>query len=97
MSFTLYILVIPIALFLLLGLTGHKMKPRIAGIIGTSGMAVSAVLSYITAFLYFFQKGKIDDVFQKIVPISMEWLRFSDNRWLCACSIDWDYINKDDE
>ena len=78
MNFTLFILIIPIALFLLLALTGHKMKPRMAGIIGTAGMTVSAVLSYIAAYLYFFETGKVNDAFQKIVPISIEWLRFSD-------------------
>jgi NADH-quinone oxidoreductase subunit L len=77
MDFTLYILVIPIALFLLLALTGHKMKPLLAGVIGTSGMAVSALLSYVAAYRYFFAVGKVDGVFQKIVPMVTEWLRFT--------------------
>ena len=78
MNFTLYILLIPIALFLLIALAGHLMKPRVAGIIGTLGMTVSAVLSYITAYLYFFDTEKMNGVFQKLVPLSIEWLRFSD-------------------
>jgi len=78
MNFTLYILLIPIALFLLIALTGHLMKPRLAGIIGTTGMAASTVLSYIAAYLYFFETEKISGVFQKLVPLSVEWLRFSD-------------------
>lgn len=78
LTFTLYILLIPIALFLLLAFTGHKMKPRMAGIIGTSGMAVSTILSYIAAYIYFFEAGKINDAFQKIIPFSIEWLRFSE-------------------
>jgi NADH-quinone oxidoreductase subunit L len=53
------------------------MKPLWAGIIGTSGMAVSTLLSYITAYRYFFRVEKIDGVFQKIVPFSVEWLRFT--------------------
>ncbi|MDR0206700.1 MAG: NADH-quinone oxidoreductase subunit L [Bacteroidales bacterium] len=78
MNFTLYILIIPIALFLLIGLSGNKMKPRMAGIIGTLGMTVSAVLSYLAAYIYFFETEKINGIFQKIVPLSMEWLRFTD-------------------
>jgi len=78
MSFTLYILLIPIALFLLIALAGHLMKPRCAGIIGTLGMTVSAALSYLAAYLYFFETEKINGVFQKLVPLSIEWLRFSD-------------------
>jgi len=54
------------------------MKPLTAGIIGTSGMTVSAALSYIAAYLYFFEIEKVNGVFQKLVPFSIEWLRFSD-------------------
>ena len=82
MSFTLYILIIPVALFLLIALTGHKMKPRLAGILGTAGMAVSTILSYFAAYRYFFEVGKVNDVFQKIIPVSVEWLRFSDKLFI---------------
>ena len=50
----LLILVIPLAMFLFLGLCGHKMSHRWAGILGTTGMGVTMVLAYITAFTYFF-------------------------------------------
>ena len=78
MNFTLYILIIPVILFLLLGLAGNKMKPLTAGIIGTLGMTVSAALSYFAAYRYFFEIGKVNDVFEKIIPFSIEWLRFTD-------------------
>lgn len=47
------ILALPLAMFLFLGLCGHKMSHRLAGIFGTAGMGVTMVLAYITAFTYF--------------------------------------------
>ena len=78
MEYSLLILLTPFVLFLLLGLTGHKMKPNIAGIIGTLGMAFAAILSYMIAFQYFFGGGKVNGVFQEIIPVTFEWLRFTD-------------------
>ena len=50
----LLILVIPLAMFILLGLCGSKMSHRLAGTLGTLGMGTVLVLSYITAFTYYF-------------------------------------------
>ena len=56
MGFTipLLILAIPLAMFLILGLLGHKMSHKMAGVLGTSAMGVTLVLAYFTAFTYFF-------------------------------------------
>ncbi len=78
MEFTLFIILIPLFLFLVLGLGGVKMSPRVAGVIGTLGMTISAILSYMAAFRYFFVEGKVDGVFREIIPFSIEWLRFTD-------------------
>jgi len=78
MEYSLLIVLIPFVLFLFLGLTGHKMKHNVAGIIGTLGMGVAAVLSYLVAFQYFFVIGKTDGVFKEIVPVVFEWLKFTD-------------------
>ncbi|MDR2813429.1 MAG: NADH-quinone oxidoreductase subunit L [Prevotellaceae bacterium] len=78
MEFTLLIVAVPLLMFFVLGLAGGKMSHRAAGVAGTLGMAVAAVLSYAAAFRYFFAEGKVDGVFQEIIPISVEWLRFSD-------------------
>jgi len=77
-SYTVLIPLIPLAMFLLIGLTGHKMKPALAGIIGTTGLFISAVLSYIAAYQYFFVSGKIDGVYQKIVAFKVLWLQLTD-------------------
>ncbi len=78
MEYSSLILITPFFLFLLLGLLGAKMKNNIAGIIGTIGMAFAAVLSYTVAYEYFFVAGKIGETYQSIIPISFEWLRFTD-------------------
>ncbi|GBU08569.1 NADH-quinone oxidoreductase subunit L [Bacteroidales bacterium] len=79
MEFTLLILLLPIVLFLILGLAGHKMKPLFAGLVGTLGMLTITVLAYFTAYKYFFVEGKVGGVFQELIPFSFEWLRFTDN------------------
>jgi len=75
---TLFIILVPLFLFFVLGLGGVKMSHRAAGVTGTLGMTVSTVLSYMTAFRYFFVEGKVDGIFREIIPFSVEWLRFSD-------------------
>jgi NADH-quinone oxidoreductase subunit L len=77
-SYTVWILLLPFLVFLLLGLAGHKLKPRLSGFIGTSGLAVVTVLSYLTAWLYFFSGEKAGDAFQKITPFSFTWLQLTD-------------------
>jgi len=77
-SYTVWILLLPFLIFILLGLAGHKLKPRLSGLIGTSGLAVVTVLSYLTAWLYFFPGEKINDAFQKITPFSFTWLQLTD-------------------
>jgi NADH-quinone oxidoreductase subunit L len=78
-SFTLLIPLVPFFFFILLGLTGHKMKPFLAGLIGTLGLTLSAVLSYFTAFQYFFNYGKnAEGVFSKIIAYNTTWLNLTE-------------------
>ncbi len=78
------ILAIPLAMFLLLGLTGHKMQHRWAGIAGTLGMGVTMTLAYITAFTYFFS-GSPDFIDAdshtrlQAVIFNYDWLAFTDS------------------
>ncbi len=78
------ILAIPLAMFLLLGLTGHKMQHRWAGIAGTLGMGVTMTLAYITAFTYFFS-GSPDFIDAEshtrlqAVIFNYDWLAFTDS------------------
>jgi NADH-quinone oxidoreductase subunit L len=78
MSYTLIIVTLPAIMFLILGLGGSKMKPIVAGIIGTLGMATVVVLSYITAITYFFSIGKTAGAYQVITPLNFHWLQLTE-------------------
>jgi NADH-quinone oxidoreductase subunit L len=77
-NYTIWILLLPFLMFLFLGLAGHKYFPKLSGIIGTSGLAIITVLSYITAYKYFFTSEKIDGAYQKIIAFNTVWLQFTD-------------------
>jgi NADH-quinone oxidoreductase subunit L len=69
---------LPLAAFVILGLFGRKYVNRSAGIIATLLLAASAVLAFYTAYQYFFQYGKVDGAYQKVVAFKYMWLQFSD-------------------
>jgi len=77
-TYTVWIPLIPLFMFLILGLLGMKMKGSLAGIIGSSGLFITTVLSYITAYLYFFKTGEVDGTYQTITAFNTEWLNFTD-------------------
>ncbi|GHT72649.1 NADH dehydrogenase subunit L [Bacteroidia bacterium] len=79
MEYSLFIVVIPFLLFLFLGLLGTKLKSIVAGIIGTIGMGICAVLAYTVAYQYFFGIGKTNGEWVKQIPLNFEWLRFTEN------------------
>lgn len=62
MEYTILILLLPLLSFLFLGLAGMKLKPVVAGAIGTAVLAVVALLSYCTAFEYFPQGATLGGV-----------------------------------
>ncbi len=68
---------LPLAAFVLLGLFGRKYLKNSSGIIGTAFLLVSAALSMYTAYGYFFDFGKVEGVYQKLVPLQYTWLQFS--------------------
>lgn len=77
------ILALPLTMFLVLGLFGHKMAHRTAGILGTLGMGVTMVLAYITAFTYFFS-GSSEFISQEGVRLqsvifNWDWLAFTES------------------
>jgi NADH-quinone oxidoreductase subunit L len=77
-TYTVWILIIPFLMFVLLGLAGHILKPKLSGLLGTAGLAVITALSYMTAYFYFFQGEKTDGAFQKITAYNATWLQFTD-------------------
>ena len=71
------ILLLPLLSFLFLGLAGMKLKPVVAGAIGTAVLAVVALLSYCTAFEYFSAGRDASGVFPTLVPWNTVWLPIS--------------------
>ncbi|MCD7971818.1 MAG: NADH-quinone oxidoreductase subunit L [Candidatus Azobacteroides sp.] len=78
MEYSLVIILVPLFMFLLLGLAGKKMQPKMAGILGTLGLAVITCLSYYIAYQYFFVLGKADGVYQQLRPFDISWLKFTE-------------------
>ncbi|MDR2679436.1 MAG: NADH-quinone oxidoreductase subunit L [Tannerella sp.] len=74
MEYTVLILVLPFLSFLLLGLGGKSIRPRIAGMAGTAVLAVVTVLSYVAAFEYFGAGRGADGKFPTLMPYDMTWL-----------------------
>ena len=77
-SYILLIPLLPLAAFLLLGLFGKKYFSKSAGIIATILLLAATILSFYTAYQYFFIDGKVNEVYQPITAIKYTWLRFSD-------------------
>ena len=74
-SYTVLIPLIPLVMFVFLGLASGKMKPVISGYLGTLGLSVVAFLSYLTAFQYFFNNP--GNAYEKIIPFNMVWLHLT--------------------
>lgn len=82
-TFPLLILCIPLFMFLLLGIAGCKMSHKMAGILGTAGMGVTAVMAYTVALTYFLNGNPefIDASGQRLqyIVFNINWLAFTDD------------------
>ena len=72
-SYSIFILLLPLLSFLVLGLAGMKMSHKAAGLIGTCSLGLVTILSYVTAFQYF-TADRVNGIFQTIVPYNYTWL-----------------------
>lgn len=80
MNYSLYIsliLLLPLACFVLLGLSGKGAFRKSAGSIGCTVLLISSVLACYVAYQYFFVNGKIGDAYQSVIPVKYVWLAFS--------------------
>lgn len=75
-SYVFLILLLPALSFLVLGLAGMKMSHKVAGIIGTTSLAVVTLLSYYTAIEYFIVAGRVGEYFPTITAFHFTWLDF---------------------
>lgn len=74
------ILAIPFFMFIFLGLAGVKMSHKLAGTLGTLGMGTVLVLSYYTAFTYYFSGNPefVDGTNRlQAVIFNQTWLQFT--------------------
>jgi NADH-quinone oxidoreductase subunit L len=78
-SYIALIPLIPLAAFVVLGLFGRKYFKTSSGVIGTTALFASTVLSLFTAYNYFFIDGKVNGVYQKIIAFKYTWLEFAPN------------------
>ena len=72
-GYTIFILLLPLFSFLVLGLLGMKMSHKAAGLIGTCSLGVVTILSYLCAFQYFGAE-RVDGIYQTLVPYNYTWL-----------------------
>ena len=82
MNYLQYIFLIPLLpliAFVVLGLFGRKYFKTSSGLIGTTALLASTVLSLYTAYQYFFVSGKVDGIYQKITAYNFTWLEFAPN------------------
>lgn len=73
----LLIILLPLAGFVMLGIFGRKYFGNTSGVIATSLLLLSTALAFYTAYGYFFKYGKVDAMYQKLVPFKYTWLQFS--------------------
>ncbi len=82
LSYTVAVLIIPILMFLFLGIVGVKLSKKTAGILGTVAMGITTIIAYAAALTYFFgidQGQVIDGVRQQITVMDLTWLEFTKN------------------
>jgi NADH-quinone oxidoreductase subunit L len=72
-----WIPLLPLLSFVLLGLFGRKYLKDFSGVIGTVVLLAITVLALIIVYQYFFVDGKVNGVYQSIIPAQYHWLQFS--------------------
>jgi len=77
-GYTIWIVLIPLFFFVLIGFFGNRFKPVVSGIVGTSGLFISMALSYYTAYQYFFVAHRAGEVFSKIIGYNTVWLNLTE-------------------
>jgi NADH-quinone oxidoreductase subunit L len=77
--YILWIPLLPLATFVILGLFGRKYLSGIAGLIGTASLLTATILSFVAAHQYFFVDGKVNGIYKKIIALKYTWLEFAPN------------------
>lgn len=78
LSYIIWIPLLPLMAFVVLGLFGRKYLKAASGLIGTTALLASAALSLYVAYEYFFVSGKVNGVYQRLTAFNYQWLEFSE-------------------
>jgi len=70
---------LPIFSFVFIALVGRKNFPSLCGALGTIAMLASFLLAMTVAYEYFFVVGKVNGIYQQLIPLKYTWLQFSPN------------------
>lgn len=79
LQYTVAVLIIPVVMFLFLGIVGVKLSKKAAGILGTCAMGISTVIAYAAALTYFFGVELVDGLRPQLEVLNITWLEFSEN------------------
>ena len=77
-TLTALIPLLPLAGFVILGFFGRKYFKNSSGIIATIVLLTATALAIYTAYGYFFEYGKVNGVYEKLIPLRYTWLKFSE-------------------
>ena len=72
-SYLILVLIVPFISFLINGLAGHRFSPKVAGLIGTSAIAVTFIAALAAAATYFGAHTG-ETAYTPIVALNMVWL-----------------------
>jgi NADH-quinone oxidoreductase subunit L len=73
-SYTLLIVLLPFAAFVINGLLSDKLPHKVAGWLATFAIGTSTILAWYTAYHYFFQSA----VLEKTIAFRITWLQFTE-------------------
>src|ERR1044072_8643826 len=76
-SIAAFILILPLAVFLITGLFGNRFPKKLSGILGTLSMGIAAVIAVAVAYNYFFVAGKTENAYTTITAVKYTWLQFT--------------------
>ena len=75
--FVIFIPLLPVISFCILGLFGRKYIKTSAGSLGVISLVITTLLCLYAAYEYFFIDGKVNGIYQHIVTLKYTWLQFS--------------------
>lgn len=76
------IVLLPVISFIVLSLSGKRIRPQTSGILATIVSGVITILAIQVAYEYFFHIGKVNEVYQSIPVYHYNWLTFTESLFI---------------